>query len=98
MSKGRTWYGLPYPLGGTITDREEVGLSSSPTCMRDDQVRALLERLGRAMTRMDSSQRERLARRVLEGDPDLASAVPTLIAMIRNTKRLRLPLHRDGVG
>ncbi len=66
--------------------------------MRDDQMRALLERLGRAMTKMDSGQRELVARRVLEGDPDLAPALPGLVATIRNTKAIRLPLRRDSVG
>lgn len=65
--------------------------------MSDDQVRSLLTRLERAMPKLNPAQRERVERHVLERDPDLQPALPGLVAMIRNAKRIRLPLRRDSV-
>ncbi|HEV8536012.1 MAG TPA: hypothetical protein VGR87_09905 [Candidatus Limnocylindria bacterium] len=66
--------------------------------MSDDQLEALLNRLERAMPKMTPSQRERVARHVLERDPDLALALPALVTAIRTAKRVQLPLRRDSVG
>lgn len=49
------------------------------------------------MTKMDSAQRERVERHVLERDPDLEPALPGLVATIQTAKRIRLPLRRDSV-
>ena len=50
------------------------------------------------MAKMTAAQREQLARHVLERDPDLALALPALIAAIRSAKRVQLPLRRDSVS
>jgi hypothetical protein len=50
------------------------------------------------MPKMTPAQRERVERHVLERDPDLAPALPTIVAVIQNAKRIRMPLRRDGVG
>jgi len=55
----------------------------------DVQVRALLDRIARAMAKMTAAQRELVVRRILERDPDLEPALPTLISTIHNTKRMR---------
>lgn len=65
--------------------------------MTEAQLRFLLERIARAMAKMNAAQRELVARHVLERDPDLAAAAPALIATIRNAKRVGLPLRRDSV-
>jgi len=38
---------------------------------------------------MNAAQRELVARHVVERDPDLAPALPALVAAIRNAKRIR---------
>ena len=63
-----------------------------------DELRTLLRRLERAMTRMDAAQRELVERHALERDPDLQPALPALVGVIRNAKEVRLPLRRDGVS
>jgi hypothetical protein len=50
------------------------------------------------MPKMSPAKRERVERHVLQHDPDLSSALPVLVAMIRSTKGIRVPLRRDGVG
>ncbi|MEK6225790.1 MAG: hypothetical protein AABM40_05770 [Chloroflexota bacterium] len=65
--------------------------------MSDEQLRTLLDRLERAMPKMNPAQRERVERHVLERDPDLEPALPGLVATIQNAKRIRLPLRRDSV-
>jgi hypothetical protein len=66
--------------------------------MSDAQLRTLLQRLERAMPRMNAAQRERVERHVLERDPDLVPALPSLVATIQNAKRIRMPLRRDSVS
>ena len=50
------------------------------------------------MAKMTAPQRELVVRRTLEGDPDLASAMPAFRATIAAAHRIRLPLRRDGVA
>ncbi len=66
--------------------------------MTDEQLRALLGRLEKVMPRMTPAQRELVERHVFERDPDLQPALPALVGVIRNAKRIRLPLHRDSVS
>ena len=48
--------------------------------MTDLQLRALLDRIAHAMAKMTGAQRELVARHVLGSDPDLAPALPALVA------------------
>ena len=66
--------------------------------MTEGQLRSLLDRIARAMAKMTAAQRELVARHVLGSDPDLAPALPALVAAIRTAKRVQLPIRRDSVG
>jgi hypothetical protein len=58
---------------------------------------AFVERTIRKLRTLSPAQRDRFVTRVLEADPDVASAAPTVRALCAFARRLRLPLLRDGV-
>jgi hypothetical protein len=58
---------------------------------------AFIERTIRKLQTLAPAQRDRFVTRILEADPDVASAAPTVRALCANARRLRLPLLRDSV-
>jgi hypothetical protein len=57
----------------------------------------LEQRTLRAMPRFTPRQRDRFVARIIENDPELASVLPTLLAIYVGAKLTRVPLRRDAV-
>jgi hypothetical protein len=64
-----------------------------------DELEVLARRTVATMHRLSPPQRDLVVTRILESDPELAAALPAVLAAYRTAKRIRRlgPLIRDGV-